>query len=461
MAQQTGRVIVVANRLPVRAVDEDGRRRWETSPGGLVTAMAPILRERDGAWVGWDGTTDSPPEPFGHDGIRNIPVGLNETELGDFYYGFSNGTLWPLYHDAIRPPEFHRHWWRSYVAINERFAEAVSSSAGPGDAIWVHDYQLQLVPGMVRALLPGVRVGFFLHIPFPPEELFAQLPWRSQIARGLLGADVVGFQTVLGAQNFARVAKRFTGASGTNAELLEGDRTVRVGAFPISIDVARYESLAGDPRVRARASELRSLFGQRRIILGVDRLDYTKGIDIRLKALGEMFSRGRWTAQECVFVQVAVPSRESVGEYATEREAIERMVGHVNGDFGDPGRVAVHYLYRNLPIEELAAYYAAADVMLVSPLRDGMNLVAKEYVASRLNDTGVLVLSEFAGASHELRGAIQVNPHDVDGLASGVETALEMSGDEAEKRMAAMRRVVRRRDVFTWADQFLRTLSGG
>jgi len=460
VSERTGRVIVVANRLPVRAVEVDGRRQWKTSPGGLVTALAPILRERDGAWIGWDGTSETPGEAFTHDEIRNVPVGLSESDLENFYYGFSNGTLWPLYHDAVRPPEFHRHWWRSYVAINERFAEAVSSSAEPGDVIWVHDYQLQLVPGMVRAMRPGVRVGFFLHIPFPPEELFAQLPWRTQIARGLLGADVVGFQTVLGAQNFARVAKRFTGVSGTNAELLEGGRAVRVGAFPISIDVAKYQALAGDPGVKARAEELRSLLGGRRIILGVDRLDYTKGIDIRLKALAEMFSRGRWTAQECVFVQVAVPSREAVGGYATEREAIEQMVGHVNGDFAAPGSVAVDYLYRNLPIEELAAYYVAADVMLVSPLRDGMNLVAKEYVASRLDDTGVLVLSEFAGAAHELRGAIQVNPHDVDGLASGVEAALEMTDDEAEKRMAAMRRVVRRRDVFTWADEFLRTLSG-
>jgi len=457
VAPSASQLVVLANRLPVRKVDPGpSGDQWATSPGGLVSAMAPILRSKDGAWVGWAGEAGDAPRPFTHDGIRNVPVGVSQSELEAFYYGFCNRTIWPLFHDAVRPPEFHRRWWWPYVEVNSRFASAAAKRLSVGGTAWVHDYQLMLAPQMIRMKKPGARIGFFLHIPFPPEELFAQLPWRRQIIEGLLGADVVGFQTKLAASNFARAARRLTDATGSDTELRFRGRKVAVRAFPISIDAPRFEEIAASDGVVSRVSSLREILGpERRVILGVDRLDYTKGIDIRLRSFEELLTRGTVSAGSAVFVQVAVPSRESVDEYAVERESIERVVGRVNGSFTEPGRVPVHYLYRSLPVEELVAYYRLADVMMVTPYRDGMNLVAKEYVASRTDGTGVLVLSEFAGAANEMRGALLVNPHDIDGMAQALEAALHLPKNEASKRMAALRRVVRRNSVFDWADAFL------
>ncbi|MEM1331382.1 MAG: trehalose-6-phosphate synthase [Planctomycetota bacterium] len=456
---EAGRLVVVANRLPVRQVGgTDEKPRWRISPGGLVTALAPMLRERGGTWVGWAGDMGRTYRPFTQDGIRCRPVALEADLFEGFYQGFSNSTLWPLYHDAVRPPEFHRHWWRPYVEANERFAKAAAGQVKDGDIVWVHDYQLQLVPRMIRELKPETRIGFFNHIPFPPEELFAQLPWRRSILEGLLGADVIGFQTKQNAQNFSRAARRHTSARGSDTELVFEGRRVQSRAFPISIDTADFERSAASEEVVARAKELRALMAGRKVILGVDRLDYTKGIDIRFRSFEEALRRKSVTAENSVLVQIAVPSRADVGEYVNERDEIERLVGRINGTYGQPGKVAVHYLYRSVPREELLAFYLASDVLMVTPFRDGMNLVAKEYVATRLDDTGVLVLSEFAGAAHELRGAILVNPHDIDGMADALEQAISLPDDEATRRMAAMRRVVRRHDVYRWSDSFLDTL---
>ncbi len=450
------RLIVVANRLPLQRVAGE----WETSPGGLVSALAPILREREGSWVGWTGIAGFAPDPFVHDGIEQRPVYISKPEVEDFYLGFCNGTLWPLYHDAVRTPEFHRHWWRPYAEVNRRFADETASATKPGDLVWVQDYQLQLVPGYLRHVRADLTIGFFLHIPFPPVELFAQLPWRRQILEGLLGADVVAFQTRLGKQNFARAAIRFAGATGNSTRLELGGRVIRLLAAPISIDTRHYEQLASEPTVAARADALRADLGQdRRLILGVDRLDYTKGIDIRLRAFEALLQHQPELAPELVFVQVAVPSREGIGEYAQMRADIEQLTGRINGAFGEPGRMPVHYLYRSLPSEDLVAYYRAADIMCVTPLRDGMNLVAKEYVASRPHNSGVLVLSEFAGAAQELRQALLVNPHDVDGLAATLHRAVKMPAEEAAAHMAGLRRAVRRNDVFAWARRCLEAMS--
>jgi alpha,alpha-trehalose-phosphate synthase [UDP-forming] len=453
-----GKLIVVANRLPVQ------RRRgeWVTSPGGLVSAVAPVLQDSKGAWVGWTGVAGSNvPEPFEHEGITQLPVPLTRTELENYYYGFCNGTLWPLYHDAVRRPEFHRHWWRPYQRINRRFAEVAADIVEPGDLVWVHDYQLQLVPAMLRELCPDARIGFFLHIPFPAVELFGQLPWRGQILEGLMGADVVGLHTRLIAQNFLRAARQLTSATGTGGILEFGGREILVDNFPISIDFAYYDHLARSPELAARARRLRRQLGEHRtIIFGVDRLDYTKGIDLRLRGLETLFERRPKLVREVVFVQVASPSRELKTEYAQMRTRIEQLVGRINGRYGRPDHVPVHYQYRNMPTEDLVPYYLAADVMLVTPLRDGMNLVAKEYVATRTDDSGVLVLSEFTGAAHELLHAVQVNPFDVDGLASALETAIELPEEEKRRRMAALRRTVRTNDVYRWADSYLEALRG-
>ena len=430
--------------------------KWEISPGGLVSALSPLLRESSGQWVGWTGRSGRSPKPFLHDGIQNVPVSLSKSDVRDFYHGFSNGTLWPLYHDAIRKPIYRRRWWNPYQEVNHRFAEYAADVAPKNSTVWIQDYQLQLVPKMLRELRPDVRIGFFLHIPFPPSELFAQLPWRRAILEGLLGADVVGFQTRPGAQNFQAVARRYTDARGTGQTLRLGDRTILAAAFPISIDYNRYDNLAQTESVIQRMQNIRKRIGHdRKIILGVDRLDYTKGIDIRIRAFEELLGSKRWAPHECVLVQVAVPSREDVDEYIEMRRRIDELVGKVNGQYGQLGMPAIDYLYRNLEIDELIAMYRCADVMLVTPLRDGMNLIAKEFVASRVDNRGTLVLSEFTGAAKELRGAIQVNPHDIDGLMVSIEEALSMSPTATTRRMRSMRDIIRRHTVHDWAKSFL------
>lgn len=450
-------MVVVANRLPVQINDLG---QWETSPGGLVSALAPILKEREGAWVGWPGVADEEVDPFQVDEMSQIPVAVSADEVDGFYHGFCNGTIWPLYHDAVRPPEFHRHWWAPYVEVNQRFAEATARIAGKGDLIWVHDYQLQLVPAMLRQLRPDLKIGFFLHIPFPPVELFARLPWRGPLVDGLLGCDVVAFQTRKSAQNFSTAARRYAGARGPKwRELTHDGRTVKVDRAPIGIDTTGFEKLASDPEVLNRASGLRHRTGNPRlIVLGVDRLDYTKGIDIRLKAFQTILSRDALTPSDVQFIQIAVPSREAVPLYQEIREDVERLVGQINGESARAGLPAVHYLYRSLEPEDLVAAYLAADVMMVTPLRDGMNLVAKEYVATRTDNSGVLMLSEFAGAAEQMRSALIVNPHDVDSVADTLHQALEMSPDEQARRMRALRKVVADEDVFDWADRCLEML---
>lgn len=456
-----GRLIVVANRLPVQYVSRAGRTgTWERSAGGLVTALEPILRRRGGAWIGWNGAAGRAPRPSVQDAVNIRPVSMTQAEVEGFYHGFSNSTIWPLYHHAIRTPTFHRPWWGKYIEVNRRFARAAARAARRGDTVWVHDYQLQLVPMMLRELRPDVRIGFFLHIPFPPEELFAWLPWRQQILRGLLGADLVGFQTYADAQNFSRAARRYGGAEGTDTRLGFGGRSIAVNAFPISIDFADFETSSAKPSVLRAAERIRERIGaHRKIILAVDRLDYTKGIEVRLHAYSELLRRGEISVNSCVLVQIAVPSRDAVQEYAQLRSTVEQTVGRVNGEFGVPGAVAVHYFRRSVPRDELLAFYRAADVMAVTPLRDGMNLVAKEYVACRTDNTGVLVLSEFAGAARELRRALLVNPLDVDGMGAAMVAALKMPRAEMRQRMSILRMVVRRHDVFDWAGQFLEALS--
>jgi trehalose 6-phosphate synthase len=425
-----------------------------------VSALGPILRNQGGVWVGWEGRTGEASEPFDLEGFHVHPVPLSADELREYYHGFSNATIWPLYHDVVRPPKYHRIWWRRYELINERFARTVAELAGRGDLVWVQDYHLQRVPRLLRDMRPDLRIGFFLHTPFPPPELFSQLPWRKEILKGLLGADVIGFQTTPGAGNFIRLAKRFTSARGVRPHLETEGRRIRVDAYPVSIDFDRFEGLAQDRGIVEQAEAFRErLGGDRKIILGVDRLDYTKGIDVRLKAYRELLANRDFSVEDVAFVQCAVPSRESVFGYEELRERVERLVGSINGEFGSVGSVAVHYLHRDHTPEQLASLYLAADVMLVTPLRDGMNLVAKEYVATRIHDDGVLILSEFTGAAIELKQALVVNPHDVDGLASTLGHALTMPAKEAARRMRLMRDVVRQHTVHEWGKRFLEDLS--
>lgn len=454
-----GKLIVVANRLPVRIVGQGKERKLEPTDGGLVTAMSSALKKRRSSWVGWIGRSGPAPKTARLGLTQIVPVAISDGEVDAFYHGLSNRTLWPLYHDAVRTPQFEHRWWAPYVDVNERFAKKAVAGSSAGDILWVHDYHLQLVPQMARQLKPKLRIGFFMHIPFPPEELFAWLPWRREILDGLLGADVVGFQTHANAQNFSRVARHFTDAQGTDTELEYEGRTIRVGTFPISIDFKSFEKLAASPAVIRRAMEIRRNVGpSRKLILCVDRLDYTKGIEPRLLAFENLLRRGQANVEDCVLIQIAVPSRERVREYLETRMQIERMVGKINGDFSEPGREAVDYFRRNVSREELVAFYVAADIMLITPLRDGMNVVAKEYVACRTNHTGVLILSELAGAARELRQALLVNPHDVESITAALIRALHMTKEESQQRMAVMRTIVRRHDVHHWAKNFFRAL---
>ncbi|MCW2579566.1 MAG: otsA, partial [Blastococcus sp.] len=376
-----------------------------------------------------------------------------------YYEGMSNASLWPLYHDVVEKPEYHRAWWDTYVQVNKRFAERTAAVAAQGAIVWVHDYQLQLVPALLRQQRPDLTIGFFLHIPFPPYELFTQLPWRSAIVEGLLGADLVGFQRPAAAQNFVQLARRLHDLPA-RGQLIDYDgRTVAARAFPISIDVAAFDELARSPEVLARAAEIRKELGNpSKIILGVDRLDYTKGISVRLNAFEELLEDGVVEASDTVLMLVATPSRERVEHYVNMRETIEQQVGHINGVFGSIAGPAVHYFNQSMPREELAALYRAADVMLVTPYRDGMNLVAKEYVAARGDLGGVLVLSEFAGAAAELKQALLVNPHDIAGVKSQLIRALRMEPAEGAKRMRAMRRHLFKNDLDHWAGSFFDAL---
>ncbi|WGL53118.1 trehalose-6-phosphate synthase [Nocardioides sp. BP30] len=451
-------LVIVANRLPVDRVElADGTRTWRRSPGGLVTALEPVLRANDGVWIGWPGGTEQDLAPLEDDGMRLLPMSMTPEEIEGHYEGFSNATIWPLYHDLVAKPAFHREWWDSYRDVNRRFAEKAAEVAAEGGTVWIQDYQLQLVPEMLRELRPDLRIGFYLHIPFPPAELFQQLPWRRQILEGLLGADLVGFQLPGAAQNFIRLVRQRVGHK-THRDLvyLPDGRTVKAAAFPISIDAAGFEELARSESVNARAKEIREALGNpRKIFLGVDRLDYTKGIYARLRAFSELMRDDHIDVDDAVFVQVAVPSRERVEQYRVLRDEIDRLVGRINGDLGRIGRPAVSYLHSSYPREEMAALYRAADVMVVTPYRDGMNLVCKEYVACRYENDGALVLSEFAGAADELRQAWLVNPYDLNGMKSALLEAYQADHREQTRRMKAMRKTVATNDIDAWASSFL------
>jgi trehalose 6-phosphate synthase len=470
MEQEPYELVVVANRLPVAAeTGEHGEVRWVRSPGGLVSSLEPALRSSRAVWVGWSGrvasddVVDVPvPSSLGPCDLREVPLTATQLEL--YYEGFCNSTLWPLYHDAIATPVYHRHMWDAYVEVNRAFAARAAEVAGPGATVWVHDSQLQLVPALLRELRPDLRIGFFLHIPFPPIELFLQLPWRQAIMEGLLGADLVGFHTPGAVSNFLALANRLFGYDVDPDGLDVVDHTgrrrrVAAGAFPISIDTREYDAIARTPEAQDAALDLRRRLGNPRwVLLGVDRLDYTKGIDLRIKAFTELLADGSIEPGSAVFLQVATPTRENVEDYQRLRDEIALLVGRAVGDHGVIGAAPVQYLHQPFEREEIVSFYAAADVMLVTPYRDGMNLVCKEYVASRWRDDGALVLSEFAGAAVELRDSFLVNPYDADGIKRTILQAMNASQPELQRRMRSMRSWLFEHDVHRWSSSFLAAL---
>jgi trehalose 6-phosphate synthase len=459
-------VVVVANRLPVHRGDEG----WELSPGGLVTALRPVMSTHPGAWVGWDGGTRGMPPTLPDSGVRLMPVGLSGAQVRDYYHGFSNTTLWPLLHNAIEKPRFERAWWRAYQDVNAVFAQRAMTALDelPDALAWVHDYQLMLAPQLIRDQRDGQQIGFFLHVPWPSPDIFARLPWREQVLAGLLGADVVAFHTDSYRGNFLRSCTQVLAGSGVEVRgssvALPDGRLVATATAPISIDTAEFAGHATDPETSAEVAALAEQFRGRRLLLGVDRLDYTKGIVERVLAVEMLLERSPELRTSLAFLQIAVPSRDDVREYRQLRTIVEGHVGRINGLYTEPGHdVPVHYLFRGLSTQQLAAYYAAADALLVTPLIDGMNLVCKEFVTVQQarGGTGVLILSEFTGAAEELPQAVLCNPFDVEGLSYRIEHALRMAPQARRQAIAAMSGHVRTHDVQRWVSGQLAQIAGG
>ena len=450
------RLLLVSNRLPLTAERRKGKLTLKPSAGGLATGLHSVHDPGTGLWFGWSGLFDKPTEtpPATDEWKRRgcVPVPLARTEVRDYYEAFGNGVVWPLFHSLIDRLPLRPRGWAAYERVNQRFADAVLGELRPDDIVWVHDYQLMRVPGQIRARASDARIGFFLHIPFPSVEIFSALPGRERILEGLLGADLIGFHTAGYLRNFADAVERLLGLPVQRDTIVYGGREVRLGVFPMGADVARYADPAPS-RSRTPRPPI-----DRRLLLGVDRLDYTKGIPRRLLAFERLLETHADLRGRVNFVQIAVPSRTDVPAYKRFRRQIDALVGRINGAYGTSAWTPVQYVARAVSQEQLVGLYRTCDVMVVTPVRDGMNLVAKEFVASRVDEDGVLVLSEFAGAADEMHEAVRVNPYDIDSVAEALHDALTMTPDERRARMRSMRRRVLHADARHWARSFLEAL---
>ncbi|HEY4219071.1 MAG TPA: trehalose-6-phosphate synthase [Gemmatimonadaceae bacterium] len=464
------RLITVSNRLPVTVSFEGDRAVVRQSAGGLATGLRGVYRGEQSLWIGWAGdvtgaTAHAKSAKAAKDveaqlGTLNAKsVSLSSREVEVFYEQISNAVLWPICHDRIDQLPLRVDGWDTYETVNLRYADAVADAWRPGDVVWIHDYQLLRVPRLVRERIPDARIGFFLHVPFPNPEIFFTLPVRRWLVEGMLGADLIGFHTRRYRGHFTAAMRRLFGIEmdPATATIHYDDRDIGLGIFPMGIDADAFASLARQPDVAAHTADLKG--SNVRLLLGIDRLDYTKGIQRRLLALERLLTVHPEWCGHVRLIQVAVPSRGRVGAYRRLRTEVESLVGRINGEFGTPSWTPIQYLHRSVPTMTLVALYRAADVMLVTPVRDGMNLVAKEFVACRDDDDGVLILSEFAGAADELTDACIVNPYDVDGVAETIHAALSLSRAEREARMRHLRKTVFGHDVHAWAADFLSALS--
>jgi trehalose 6-phosphate synthase/phosphatase len=454
-----GRVILVSNRLPVgvRRVGEHVQVEPAVA-GGLVAGLGPVHREGNGLWFGTLAEASEPDVQRELERQRLVAVPVSEEDAERHYGGYSNSVLWPLFHYLQDRVELTSQDFEAYERVNEQFADEIAARARPDDQIWIHDYHFMLLPAMLRERLPAAPIGFFLHIPFPSSEVFRLLPQRQRILKGLLGANLIGVHTFDYARHLVSSCRRALGVEFDQNWVTETGHRCRVGVFPMGIDVVGFRERVASPRVPRYIERFRSQLEGRLIVLGVDRLDYTKGLPLKLEAYRRLLETEPIWRTEAVFVQIANPTRSDIDTYKRLKQQVEQMVGEINGAFETEGRVPIHYLYRSFSPEALAAYYQMADVALVTPLRDGMNLVAKEYVSCRTEDTGVLVLSEFAGAASEMGEAIQVNPWDIDGCARGIHQALCMPVTEQNHRMRDLRRRIEALDVRNWAPTFLSSL---
>ncbi|RTQ48618.1 bifunctional alpha,alpha-trehalose-phosphate synthase (UDP-forming)/trehalose-phosphatase [Hymenobacter gummosus] len=459
------RTIIVSNRLPTKVSrNAEGELQFSPSEGGLATGLGSIYRRGENVWVGWPGQyLDTPEdeqrvtEQLTADHMQ--PVFLTEQEIKDFYEGFSNETLWPTFHYFAQYAQFEPHTWEAYEAVNRKFCEVVAALAGPEDTIWVHDYQLLPLPGMLRERLPEATIGFFLHIPFPSYELFRAVPWREQLLRGMLGADLIGFHTYGYVRHFLSATERLLNLSRRDGLVETGSRAVLVDAFPMGIDYDKYAEIAASEEARRLEHEYREALQGQQVVLSIDRLDYTKGIAQRLRAFELLLKRYPDLHNRVTLLMLVVPSRDQVAQYQALKEEIDELVGRINGQYRTINWSPIQYFYRSYPIEELSALYRLADVALVTPMRDGMNLVAKEFIASKLDQRGVLVLSERAGAARELSDALIINPTDTEQVADTLYQALAMPEDEQQQRMQGLQALVKRYNIHAWVELFMDRLA--
>ncbi|MDH5476195.1 MAG: bifunctional alpha,alpha-trehalose-phosphate synthase (UDP-forming)/trehalose-phosphatase, partial [Cyclobacteriaceae bacterium] len=455
-----GRTIIISNRLPVKAAkNKEGAITFTPSEGGLATGLGSIYKKGDNLWIGWPGlfSENNDEQALLTEGLRKenmLPVFLSEEEIKLYYEGFSNETLWPTFHYFTQYALYRKSYWQSYEKVNQKFCEALLAVAQPDDTIWIHDYQLMLLPLLIRQQLPDIGIGFFLHIPFPSYEVFRLLPWRKQLIEGVLGADLVGFHTHDDMRHFLSAASRICFVSNMHGEIEIDNRKVVIDSFPISIDYDKYESSSLSPETKLIQEEHRKSIGDQKIMLSIDRLDYSKGIPARLQIFDLFFEKYPEWVGKVSLMMIVVPSRDTVEKYKDLKEEVDLLVGRINGKYGTKGWMPIHYFYRSFSLEELSAFYRIADVALVTPMRDGMNLVCKEYVASKTDKKGVLILSEMAGASKELSEALIVNPNDKHQVRDAIFAALNMPEDQQEKHMRIMQDTIRKYDIHHWVKIF-------
>lgn len=469
VSKALNRLLVVSNRGPVVIKDTAAGTAASRTVSGLVSAVEPIIEATGGTWISWCGRKAAHP---GMGGVWPVPrdeprytvreLTLAPQEYRDYYLGFANGCLWPLAHSFVERCVIDSAQWTTYQEVNRRFAEVTAGEWREGDVVWVHDFHLPLVPAMLRETRPQARIAFFWHIPFPSYDLFSVLPWARDILRGLLAADSLAFHSDIYVDNFLQCAARLLKIKiPSQARVIQWQgREINVRALPIGVDTARFHALAADSRVRQRAAAIRRAVGTRYLALGADRLDYTKGILERLQAIELFLEQNPEYRREFTFLQVAVPTRTEGKDYQRLRRAVEETVGRINGRFGEQWQVPVRYQFRSLSPEYLVAHYLAADVALVTPLRDGLNLVAKEYVASRIDNSGVLILSPFAGAAEQLTAAVQANPYHPHHVAEQLRFALELPPEEQARRMKILRQNVEQYDLSFWWQSVLDSLAG-
>jgi trehalose 6-phosphate synthase/phosphatase len=454
------RILIVSNRLPITLDRKDGDLIYHPSAGGLATGLKSLDERQEKLWIGWAGQTVAPGEErdeieqkFKKDGL--VPIFLSEEEVSLFYEGFSNKTIWPLFHYFSQYIEYNEEFWETYKKVNQRFADQVIERAQKGDIIWIHDYQLMLVPGMVREKIPDATIGFFLHIPFPSYELFRTLPWRESILNGILGADLIGFHTFGYMRHFMSSVYRLIGLEQNFGKFLMDNRTINVDVFPMGINYLKYAEGATEESPSEEVNFIREYSKNRKLIISIDRLDYSKGIPHRIAGFEKFLEENPQYWGEVTLILVVVPSRGNVEQYQRLKKRIDTAVGRINGRFGTFNWIPIRYYYRSFPFPSLSAMYKSSQVALITPVRDGMNLVAKEFVASKeQSKQGVLILSEMAGAAQELREALLINPNDIHDIVQALKKALEMSPEEQTLRLTEMQERLQMYDIKQWASTF-------